>query len=255
MIIRKVNKLILYFILIFLGLLTLTPFAYMVSSSLKSGATLFEYPPEFLPANPTINNYVRVWTGENFQVYFLNSITVSVLATVITALLSSMLAFGLSRYRFRGQKMLFAVIMATMIIPGMTLIIPQYDLVQNIGLLNSLWGLIIVYSAWTIPFTTFLLKGFFDSIPQEMDEAVYIDGGTEYTLYWKIMLPLSLPALGAASIFNFLTAWEEFPWALTVITEPMKRTLPIAIANFQGQYVTEWGLVFAACLIAILPVI
>lgn len=133
-----------------------------------------------------------------------------------------------------------------MIIPGTTLIITQYQLASFFKLTNKLLGLVPFYVAWVIPFSTFMIKGYIESIPREFDEAVYMDGGSVFTVFFKVICPLASPAIASVSIFNFLTAWEEFPWALTVLNDTQKRTLPIAISGFFGQHqFTQWGYVFA----------
>jgi ABC-type glycerol-3-phosphate transport system permease component len=146
--------------------------------------------------------------------------------------------------------------MITMIIPGTTLILPQYELAVKFNVINKLSGLIPFYVAWVIPYSTFMIKGFVDNLPHELDEAVYIDGGSIYTVFFKIVLPLVSPGIASVTIFNFLTAWEEYPWANTVINDNIKRTLPIAISGFFGQHqFTQWGYVFALSVLSLIPVI
>ena len=143
-----------------------------------------------------------------------------------------------------------------MIIPGTTLIIPQFQLASFFGITNSLTGLIPFYVAWVIPFSTFMIKSYIESIPREFDEAAYADGGSVFTVFFRIILPLASPAIASVSIFNFLTAWEEFTWAMTVINDNAKRTLPIAISGFFGQHqFTQWGYVFAMSVASLVPVL
>src|SRR5690606_6115464 len=153
---------------------------------------------------------------------------------------------------FPGKKLLFAAIMATMIIPGMTLIIPQFELAVTLRLVNKLDGLIPFYTAWVLTFSTFMIKGYIEGITVDFVEAIYMDGGNAFTVYRTIILPLASPAIAAVSIFNFLTAWEEYPWALTVLNDLEKRTLPITISGFFGQHnFTLWGYVFAMSVISL----
>jgi ABC-type glycerol-3-phosphate transport system permease component len=135
------------------------------------------------------------------------------------------------------------------------LLIPQFLLAKKLMLLNSLWGLIVFYAGGNLALNTFLLRSFFRDIPRELEEAMVVDGAGPWTRYRRLILPLSRPALATVGIFTFLASWDEFTWALTIIADPSKRTLPIAIALFQGQHATSWGLVFAASVIAVLPVI
>ena len=137
----------------------------------------------------------------------------------------------------------------------MMLLIPQFLLAKKMMLLDSLWGLVVFYAGGNLALNTFLLRSFFQDIPSELEEAMVVDGAGPWSRYCRLILPLSRPALATVAIFTFLASWDEFTWALTIISDPSKRTLPIAIALFQGQHATSWGLVFAASVIAVLPVI
>ncbi|MBU5670361.1 carbohydrate ABC transporter permease [Paenibacillus brevis] len=237
------------------GLISVYPLIYMLMTALKPMTLLFEFPPRFLPSEMTLSNFRDAWVSQNFALYLLNSILVTLISFVLIFLFSSMLAFAYSRFDFKGKGFSFTILMGGLVIPSLTLLIPQFVLIRQLGMFDSRWGLIVIYTAGAIPFTTFMLKGFFDSISRDIDESVEMEGGSAWTLFASIILPLSKPAFVPATIFNALTVWEEFPWALTIINDPAKRTLPIALANFQGQYTTQWGIVFAGSLIAILPII
>ncbi len=231
------------------------PFLWMVSTALKEHAYVIENPPRLLPPEPTVTNFTEAWTSNNFQLYFGNSLFVAVLTTIMTVLLAAMLAYAFARFTFPGKEFLFYALLFTLMVPSLVLIIPQFVLAKTLGLRNSLWGLIFVYVATGIPLNTFLLRGFFEQLPTELEDAMRIDGGGYGTIFFRLVLPLSRPALATVAIFTFLGAWDEYVWALTAIDDVSKRTLPVAIASFQGQHATEWGLVFAASLIAAIPVI
>ena len=231
------------------------PFLYMLSTSFKKNTYLFETPPQFIPRYPTTENYTEVWTGIDFARYFLNSTMVAVSTTLIVLALSSMMAFAFARFDFRGKQIVFVLLLTALMIPGIVVIVPQFILAKNLNLLNSLLALVVFYSGGQIAFSTFLLRGFFERVPRELDEAMTIDGSGILHRFWKLYVPLARPALATAAIFVFLGSWDEFVWALTVIDDPTLRTLPMAIAALQGQRATEWGLVFAASCIAVLPVI
>jgi multiple sugar transport system permease protein len=170
-------------------------------------------------------------------------------------LLSSMMAFAFTRLRFPGRRLLFGALLVGLMVPTMMLIVPQFLLAKQLLLLDSYLGLIVFYVGGTLALNTFLLRSFFQDIPGELEEAMIVDGAGTWRRYWQLIMPLSRPALATVAIFTFLASWDEFVWALTIINDPSKRTLPIAIALFQGQYATSWGLVFAASVIAVLPVI
>lgn len=234
------------------------PLMYLLSTSLRPNGALYEYPPRFFPPLDalTLENYLYIFSQSKFYMNFLNSITVSGATVLLAALVSSAMAYILGKFRFRGKKLLFSFIVLTMIIPGTTMIVPQFELAVRLNLINRLYGLVPFYVAWVIPFSTFMIKGFVENIPNEITEASTIDGASIFTIYWRIILPLSAPAIASVSIFNFLTAWEEYPWANTVINNTQLRTLPIAIAGFFGQHqFTQWGYVFAMSVLTLIPVI
>lgn len=231
------------------------PFVYMLSTSFKSQTYVLTIPPQFLPHPATLDNYHRVWTSEGFPRYFVNSLVVAVTSTAFSLLLSSMMAYAFARFRFIGREALFKLLLLGLMVPAMMLIIPQFVLAKHLGLIDSLQGLVVFYAGSTLSLNTFLLRGFFQAIPSELEEAMEVDGAGAISRYWRLILPLSRPVLATCTIFTFLASWDEFPWALTIISSPEKRTLPIAIALFQGQNSTLWGLVFAASIIAVLPVI
>jgi len=234
------------------------PMIYMISTSLRPNGALYEYPPRFFPKWEalTIENYQYILSQSKFYLNFLNSVFVSLSSVALAAVVSSAMAFVMGKFHFRGKKLLFGFIILTMIIPGTTMIVPQFELATRLGFVNKLWGLIPFYVAWVIPFSTFMIKGFMEGIPEEITEATYIDGASVMTVYTRIALPLAAPAIASVSIFNFLTAWEEYPWANTVINDNNMRTLPIAIAGFFGQHqFTQWGYVFAMSVLTLIPVV
>ncbi len=252
---RIFSNTLLYSALALGALVMMIPFLYMLSTAFKGQVYVLEVPPSFLPEQPTVQNFIDAWQSNNFSRYFGNSLFVAVATTALSTLVSAMFAYALARFHFIGKNVLFYAVLLTLMLPNLMLIIPEFILVKNLGLRNNLLGLVIVYLAFSIPLNTFLLRGFFEGLPRELEEAVLIDGGSYWTIFSRIVLPLSTPALATVAIFTFLFAWDEFTWALTAIDDPAARTLPVAIATFQGQHLTQWGLVFAASLIAIAPVI
>jgi len=231
------------------------PFLYMLSTSFKSQQYVLTTPPQWIPHPATTSNYIDAWKSDHFPRYFLNSVIVAIATTVLSLLLSSMMAYAFARFDFRGRETLFRILLLGLMIPAMMLIIPQFILAKYLGLLDSLPGLVVFYVASTLSLNTFLLRGFFESVPRELEQAMEVDGAGSITRYWRLILPLARPALATATIFTFLASWDEYPWALTIINTPSKQTLPLGIALFQGQNSTLWGLVFAASIAAIGPVI
>ncbi|HZW99625.1 MAG TPA: carbohydrate ABC transporter permease [Trueperaceae bacterium] len=235
------------------ALVMMIPFLYTVSTALKPNA--FVFTPEFLPKNPTLQNFSDAWNSNNFQRYFLNSLKVATLSSLLTVAIATTQAYAFARLRFPGKNLVFNVYLITMMIPSMLFIIPQFLQARELGLLNTHLGLIVFYVVGSIPFQTFLLRGFFESIPRAIEEAAYVDGAGRFTTFLRVVLPLAGPAVGTSMIFSFLGNWDEFTWALTIINDTSLRTLPIALRLFQGQHASQWGLVFAASLIALIPVI
>ena len=231
------------------------PFLYMLSTSFKSQTYVLTIPPQFIPHPATVSNYHDAWTTDNFATYFLNSVIVAVLTTSLSLLLSSMMAFSFARFAFPGRELLFKLLLLGVMLPPIMLIIPQFILAKYLGLIDSLAGLVVFNVCFSLSLNTFLLRGFFQAIPVELEQAMQLDGAGAWTRYWRLILPLAKPALATATIFTFLGSWDEFTWALTIINTPSKRTLPLAIALFQGQNSTLWGLVFAASIIAVVPVV
>lgn len=252
------GKAIRYFFLLLSSVIFTLPMIYMISTSLRPNGALYEYPPRFFPKpeNVTLENYDYILSQSKFYQNFLNSVFVSLTTIIIAAAVSSAMAFVIAKFPSKLTRIIFGFIILTMIIPGTTMIVPQFELATNLKFINKLEGLIPFYVAWVIPFSTFMIKGFMENIPNEIMEAAYMDGADVWDVYHRIALPLASPAIASVSIFNFLTAWEEYPWANTVINDNSKRTLPIAIAGFFGQHqFTQWGYVFAMSVLSLIPVV
>lgn len=231
------------------------PLVYMVLVSLTENAFLLRDPGALLRGGKTLSNYATVWGGGEFPGYFLNSLLVAVATTVLVLLFGSMMAYALSRFEFRGRAVAQALILVQLMVPTIMLLIPQFLLARDLNLLNSREGLVLFYVGGNLAFITFLLIGFFRGVPRELDEAMVIDGAGAWRRYWSLILPLSRPALATGAVFAFLGSWDEYVWAVTIIDDPTIRTLPVGIALFSGAHATNWGLTFAASVIALIPVI
>lgn len=249
------GKAVTYTLLVLGALVVTLPFWYMAVTSLKPQAFIFEIPPRLWPTIATLDNYVEAVGKDSFGIYFLNSVIVAVTSTTLTVGVSAMMAYVFARFEFRGKEALFYMLLVGMMIPPVMLIIPQFIIAKNLNLLDSLVGLIVVYVTMNIAVQTFLLRGFFEGIPKSLEEAAVIDGAGRWTIFRRIALPLVRPGLAVVAIFTFLYSWDEFPWAHVAIKETSRRTLPIGIALFQSEHLTEWGQVFAASIIAVVPVV
>lgn len=252
---ERLTRMLTYLLLIAGIVIVALPFWYMITTSLKPQALIFEMPPKLWPSEITLKNYTEALGKDLFGLYFLNSLFVAVTSTGFTVVISSLLAYAFARLTFPGREAIFRVFLLGMMIPPVMLIIPQFIVAKFLGLYNSLAGLIVVYVTMNLSMQTYLLRGVFEDIPDDLEEAALMDGASRWTIFWRVMMPLSRPGLAVVTIFTFLYSWNEFPWAHVAIKETTRRTLSIAIALFQGQHLTEWGQVFAASITALVPVI
>ncbi|MCR6711405.1 MAG: carbohydrate ABC transporter permease [Demequina sp.] len=236
-------------------LLSVGPLVYMVLVSLAENAYLLRNPLDIFAGALSFENYREVWSEGEIPRYFLNSLVVACVTTALVLLLGSMMAYALARFEFPGRKVIMGLILLQLMVPVIMLLIPQFLLARDLHLLNTRAGLILFYVGGNLAFITFLLVGFFRGIPRELDEAMHLDGAGSIRRYWSLILPLSRPALATGAIFAFLGAWDEYVWAVTIINEPGLRTLPVGIALFSGAHITNWGLTFAASVIALIPVL
>jgi multiple sugar transport system permease protein len=235
------------------GTVSVFPLLYMVSLSFQPTGDILTSHPVLIPTHPTFLNYVQAWSENSFSVYFLNSALVALGTVVVTVALSSMAAFAFARYHFRFKEFVFYGFLAALAVPSTLLIIPQYLLMLRLHLTDSLPGLILIYSAENLPFSIFLLRGFFEAVPKDLEESFRLDGASTFKVLTRLIAPLSVPALAVVAMFTFNFAWEEFVIALTLISSPGHRTLPIALNFFIGEHTTQWGPLFAASVIATIP--
>jgi multiple sugar transport system permease protein len=253
--IRQLRKGFVYLLLLAGAVLTTVPLLFMIATALKANVYIIETPPQFIPRSPTLQNFVDAWSLNNFGLFFTNSLIVAISTTILSVLLSAMMAYAFARFVFPGKSLFFFSLLLTLMIPGLMLVIPQFLLAKTLGLLDSRLGLVFVYIATSLALNTYLLRAFFEQLPIELEQAAEVDGASHLVIFTRIVIPLSTPALATVAIFTFLFAWDEFPWAVTAINSDSNKTLPMAIALFQSAHQTQWGLVFAAALIAIIPVI
>lgn len=244
-----------YILLLLFCTTALLPFLYMLATAMSPSTFTMPYPPILLPKSLYLDNFLKAWQTNNFSNYFFNSVFVSVLAMVIIMFVSCCCAYAFARMSFPGKTLLFYLLLFSMMVPSLTNLVSQFLLLKNLHLVDSYTGLIMAYVGIGVAGNTFFLRNFFLTMPREMEESVTVDGGGHWTIFLRILLPLSKPAIGTFAIMAFSNVWDEFLLALTLIKTPEKRTLPIALKLFQGQHVNEWSLIFAASLISILPIL
>lgn len=232
------------------------PMLWLLVSSFKTSFELFSDPwgrPKVLQWA----NYANAWTDAGIGRCFVNSVFVTALSMFFILFIGSMAAYALSRFVFRGRGWISSAFTSGLMFPVFLGIVPLYLMLARIGMLDNYFGLITVYVAYSLPFTVFILTGFFRTLPGELAEAGLIDGCSHFTVFWRIMLPIAKPGLIAAGIFNFFGIWNEYPLALVIISSSDLRTLPLGIANLQmvQQYHTDWGKLLAGLVIVMIPIL
>lgn len=252
---KKIINLFIYLIYIFAGLFAFLPILWVISTSFKPKDEIFSYPPKLISSHPTLENYLHVLKSTPLPHYFWNSLIIAIIVTFSVLLFASLAAYGFSRETFRGKYIILMVILGTQMIPGVTNIVPLYLIMNKLKLLDKYLSLILIYSAINIPFSIWLLKGFFDSIPRSLDESALIDGCSKLGVFFKIILPLSLPGLSAVAIFTFIASWNEFVLAFVLLNSQIKYTLPLGIYTFSNTYQVSYHSISAACVIAVIPVV
>ncbi|MDQ0874132.1 N-acetylglucosamine transport system permease protein [Paenibacillus sp. V4I3] len=249
-------KMFVWIILLIWSVAVLYPLIWTLLDALKNNEQFFLNAPWALPKFPLLwSNFSYVWSKYNFSTYFMNSIVVTVGSTLLGMILAAMTAYILARYDFKGNKILFTIYISSMMIPFALALIPLFFLLNDLHLINTWLGLILVYAALNLPFGIFLLVGFYKSLPKEIEEAAIIDGTSHYGTFFRVMLPLSQPGLITVMITNMLNNWNEYFLGVVLTNEPTKYTLPIGLAVMQAemQYRVEWGPLFAGLLITTLP--
>ena len=249
----KLGMVLIYALLIFFAALLLVPFFWMISSSLKFDRDVFSMPIQWIPRNPVWSNYVDIWTRIPLQTFFMNSVRLTVIVTILQLLTSSFAAYAFSKLNFIGKNVLFLAYVGTIAVPWHVFMVPQFIMLRAMGLFNT-HAAIIILQAFTA-FGVFLMKQFYDTIPNELNEAARIDGMSEYKIWWRIMLPLSTPALATLTIFTFVFVWNDFLGPRLYLTSTNLHTIQLGIRNFVGMHSSEFGLIMAIAVVSLIPVL
>jgi multiple sugar transport system permease protein len=248
-----VGALLTYAFLTVGAVVMVAPFVWMVSSAFKQPHEILAVPPVWWSAEPTFDNFVKVWTKVSFARYFVNSLYIATAVTAIVLMTSSLVGYVLAKFDFWGRNVIFTGVLATMMIPWPVLLIPSYQMVFWLGLLNTHWALIL--PAMFNAFGIFMMRQFMHSIPDELLDAARIDGASEPLIYARIVAPLLGPALGALGIFEFLWQWNSFLWPLIVLNKQDRFTLPIGLNMFTGEFYNDTPAIMAGASIAVVPVL
>ncbi|MBA3297627.1 MAG: carbohydrate ABC transporter permease [Acidobacteria bacterium] len=241
--------------LVAITLVFLIPQLWLLSLSLKEKSAVYQYPPRLIPENPTIENYWFALTRTQVPWYLWNSFKVALFSTVLTLAVSLPAAYALSRERFRARGPIMAALLAMQMLSPVVLLVPIYGLIQGMGLVDTHTGLVLVYASLQVPFTIWLMKSFFDSLPPALFDAARVDGAGRWLTFRAIALPLVGPGLAAAAILNLASYWAEFSLALVLLDAQERFTVPVGLFSLQGAYETEWHIVAAASIVGLVPVI
>jgi multiple sugar transport system permease protein len=244
-----------YAILLALLLIVVFPFYWMTITSFKNETQMRSLLSMFWPSPAVGDNYAHLLGKTEFVSWYRNSIVVATSSTVLATAVGTLGAYALARLRFRGRAFMASTVLITYLVPPSILFIPLYAQMRNLGLADSLTGLIAAYPSFTVPFVTWLLMGYFESIPEELEESAMIDGATRFGAFWRVVLPLAAPGLLAAALYAFTQAWNEFLYALVFITNVKLRTLPVGLSTFITGDVYGWGYLMAGAVLTTLPVI
>ena len=230
------------------------PFYWMVNTSLKPTTEIFLSPPTFFSSQWSLDAYVTVLTQRPVARYFLNSLVVALGTTLFSVVLAAFAAYGFTRFFPHGATPFIVFLLFTKMLPETLLIIPYFQLMSDLGLLNTYVALILAYSSFALPFSVWMLIGFFRSIPRDIDEAAMIDGASYLQTFFRVILPLARPGLVAVALFTLLIAWNAYLWALVLTTDSSMYVLSVGIANMVGEYRVQWNELMAAAVIAVVPV-
>ena len=246
--------------LVYIGLLvglvfTLFPVFWIFISSVKTNTEVFAYPPSFIPENFTLSAYINIFNDEDKLRFFFNSYFIAIIVTILTLLISILSGYSFSRFDFKLKRILNLSIISTQTIPPITLLIPYFGIVVTFKIFDTYLALILTYLVFTIPYATLMMTSYFNTLPKELDDAVLMDGGSNFTALCRVIIPISLPGIVATCVYTFLLCWNEFLFALTLTKSYEMRTVPIGIQLLMGQHAYEWNEMMAMSIIGTVPIL
>lgn len=251
---KIVGNSITYILLVIICLAFIIPFLWMISTSFKQPDEIFSVTPSWFPREFSIKNYVNILMDTFFITYFKNSIIVSIITMAITIIIATLSGYGISRFWFKGKLLFSIILIVVQIFPGMLMIIPLFTIMNRLHLIDSYAALVIAYGTFALPFCTWMLKGYFDTIPKSLEEAAMLDGCNRLQLLYRIIIPLALPGIVAVAMFAFVLSWQEYLFALTLTRSEEMRTLTVGISMMQSEHGRiNWGQIMAGSTIACIP--
>lgn len=249
---KVVGRIVLYAFLVFFLIVALVPFVWMISSSLKSSTDVFTIPMHWIPETFRWENYVEIWQKVPLLTYFKNTAVVAVVVTFMQILTSSFAAYAFAKMQFKGRDLLFMCYIGTIAVPWQVYMVPQFIMMRNIGLYDTLWSLVVLQSFSA--FGVFLMRQFYLGIPNELSEAARIDGLSEYGIWARIVLPLAKPAIATLCIFTFVNTWNDYMGPLIYLTSDLNKTIQVGLRRFIQAYTADYNLIMAASLCSLIPV-
>ncbi len=252
---KTLGHMFVYLVLISAVIVTIFPVFWILMCSFKSPDEINAIPIRWFPKSLNFNSYKSVLTERSFGLYFKNSTIVAVATTLLTMALATTAGYGFSRFDFKGRKLLFIFILLATMFPAVLLIIPYFLMMRKLGLLNTYLAYIWSYTSFSLPFSTWMMRGYFESVPREIDEAGLVDGCSWFSAFWRLCMPIAAPGMAATAIYSFLLAWNHYLFALALTTRPEKYLIPVGIASLVGEYWTDWSSLMAASMLSIVPVI
>ncbi|WP_096156509.1 MULTISPECIES: carbohydrate ABC transporter permease [Bacillus] len=253
--IKRIKLTIRYAIALLIVIWTIFPVYWMANNSFKNRVEQFSATPTFFPKSITFENYISLFVDLGFHKVLWNSFIVATVSTTIAVFIGALAAYSLSRYQFIGRHSMLVWILLTRIFPPVTFVIPLYAMMGSFDLLNTRVALILAYIAFNLPFAIWLLIGFFNEVPKEIEESAMIDGATPFQSFRKVVLPLVIPGIGATAIFTFITAWNEFLYAMIFIQSPGLTTVPVALSGLITEYLVLWGPMSAGGILSVIPIV
>ena len=253
---KNISAVLVYIILVFGVIAVIVPLLWMISTSLKTMTEITgSRDIHIIPREPTFMAFLSIWKDYPMLIWFKNSFQVVIFATVISICFSTLAGYGCSRFNFRGRGSFLAFLLVTQMFPSIMMLIPYYKVLQTFRLINTLAGLMVVYISFTIPMLTWMMTGYFEGIPKELDEAALIDGCSRFRTFRQIILPLTLPGLISAAIYAFIQGWNEYMFALILMTNDRLKTLPVGIGMMNGYYRIMWNDLMAASIVSSIPLL
>jgi multiple sugar transport system permease protein len=231
------------------------PLVWIFLTSIKNELELTQVPITYFPQTPNFGNYAQVFQAQPFARFFLNSLVISSLSTILCVTIAAFAAYALARLRLRYRRIISIVIVAASMFPIVSLIVPLFQIMRGFGWLNTYWSLVIPYATFSLPISTLVLTAFFQGIPEDLESAAMIDGCSRFGALWRVIVPLAAPGVVTAAILAFVNSWNEFLLALTFNSAPNMKTVPVGVMLYQGEFTFPWPLISAAIIITIIPIV